>query len=64
MNKIELEDLHAARRLRIGCPVYGNFWELKELHAKTTGDILPPVVNYQGGYYSPKYGRHFPYKVG
>lgn len=63
MENIEFEDFHTSRRLQIGCPVFGDFGALKEFHAKTTAETLPPVVTYQGGYYSVKYNRFFPYPV-
>ena len=60
LRDFELEDLHASRRLRIGCPVYGNAYTLlKLMHVQQT--VAPVTLTpYNGGYYDPRTGRFSP----
>ena len=62
LRDFELEDLHAFRRLRIGCPVYGHFYDLLKLQhaAQAVTPATVAIVPYQGGYYDARTGRYSP----
>lgn len=58
--KIELEDLHAYRRLQVGCPVYGDFWGFVKMTQAKASPAAITNVPYRSGYYDPRTGQFSP----
>ena len=65
LEQIQLEDFHNARRLVIGCPVYGRFYgPLNALHVHQILEAAAPAVStvkYTSGYFDPRTGGFSPY---
>ncbi len=57
LEALALEDLHAARRLIVGCPIYGRFYGA--LHLQAAQNVLAEVCNTparQCGYFDKRTG--------